>query len=117
MNSGNSNFYHRVLRQFGASEELEEWIDNLELGWGAPPAEWLKDLCPEVVEHFNNFPSTKAVSPADLEFLPFMPTEHAAQAVSSVDRIIRDCMVGCASSNILHSLLLHSNYSPFRCVH
>lgn len=82
--TAHSKSYHRLLRTFGASEELEEWIDNLELGWGSPPAEWIKDLCPEVVNHFNHFPSTKLSAPTALEFLPFLPTEHAAEVVCTM---------------------------------
>jgi hypothetical protein len=54
---------------------LQDYIDN-------EVEQWLKDLCPEVVEHFTHFPSAKKTAPEDVEFLPFMPTEHAAQVVS-----------------------------------
>jgi hypothetical protein len=82
-NSSKVRLYERLLRMFHASEELQDYIDNeVELGWESPPAEWLKDLCPEVVEHFTHFPSAKKTAPEDVEFLPFMPTEHAAQVVS-----------------------------------
>jgi hypothetical protein len=83
MKSFNLSLYQRLLRKFHAPEELQEWIDDeLELGWNSPPAEWLKDLCPEVVEHFIRFPSAKNNTPDAVEGLPFMPTEHAAQSVS-----------------------------------
>ena len=89
MNPSKVHLYERLLRTFHASEELHDYINNeVELGWEAPPAEWLKDLCPEVVEHFTHFPSAKKTAPEDVEFLPFMPTEHAAQVVSFTMHVV-----------------------------
>lgn len=82
--TGSSNHLHRILHNFGGSEEMQEWIDELDLGWSSPPADWLKDLCPEVVDHFTKFPSAKATNPEDLEYLPFLPTDHAAVATCTM---------------------------------
>jgi hypothetical protein len=80
----NLSSQQRLLRQFEEPGGLQEWIDNeLELGWNSTPAEWLKDLCPEVVEHFTRFPLAKSNDPkSGVGGLPFMSTEHAAQSVS-----------------------------------
>jgi len=97
------SFNLRLLRTFHAPEELQEWIDHeLELGWNSPPAEWLKDLCPEVVEHFIRFPSAKNNTAGAAEGLPFMPTEQAAQSVCTM-KIIQSIAASLNSRLYLHA--------------
>jgi len=84
ISSTSRDHYHRLLRVFNAPEDVHDFIDELEVGWSSPPAQWMKDLCPEVVDHFTRFPSFKKVAPSDNEFLPFLPTEHAVQSVCTI---------------------------------
>jgi hypothetical protein len=74
---------HPTFKVF-EDEELQTWFDSLELGWESQPAQWLQDLCPEVVEHFTRFPSFKELDPEKLKGMPFLPTDHAAQVVSNL---------------------------------
>ena len=58
------------------------WWDTLDLGWSSPPPQWLLDMCPEVVAHFNRFPSFNERDPKKLKFLPIFPTDDVAHSVS-----------------------------------
>ena len=62
--------------------QQNSWWDTLETGWGTPPEPWMLDLCSEVVDHFNVFPSFKEMDPRRLNNLPLFPTNDAAHAVS-----------------------------------
>ena len=59
------------------------FLEKLEVGWSFTPPEWMHDLCPDVVTHYNRFPSFKEREPGKLRNLPFFPTNDVAQAVSS----------------------------------
>lgn len=72
-----------TIRTSTPDNSIEEWIGNLDFGWNSQPPDWLKDLCPEVVDHFTKFPSVKAINPEDVQYLPFLPTDDAARGVST----------------------------------
>ncbi len=59
------------------------FLEKQEVGWSFTPPEWMHDLCPDVVAHYNRFPSFKEREPRKLRNLPFFPTNDVAQAVSS----------------------------------
>mmetsp|Transcript_20341 Transcript_20341/g.32021 ORF Transcript_20341/g.32021 Transcript_20341/m.32021 type:complete len:671 (+) Transcript_20341:283-2295(+) len=59
-------------------------ISDIEIGWenrthGAP--DWLKVMCPEVVEHFNKFPFFSEYQKFLGLSIPIQTTDYAAQAV------------------------------------
>eukprot|EP00536_Pseudo-nitzschia_multiseries_P015038 jgi/Psemu1/216703/e_gw1.810.2.1 len=66
------------------NKQQQSWLDTLDLGWSSPPAEWIRDMCPEVVAHFDRFPSFKERDPHKLKRLPLFPTDDAAHAVCTV---------------------------------
>ena len=60
---------------------LTNLMCSLDLGWERPPSKWLIDLCPEVVEHFNKFPSFQKLPHPSA---PFMTTDFAAHSVCTL---------------------------------
>ena len=62
--------------------EQISFLEKLDLGWSSDPPAWMRDLCPDVVTHYNRFPSFKERQPGNLRNLPFFPTNDVAQAVS-----------------------------------
>ena len=63
-------------------KEQTSFLEKLDLGWSSDPPVWMRDLCPDVVTHYNRFPSFKERQPENLGELPFFPTNDVAQAVS-----------------------------------
>lgn len=59
-------------------------FEKLGLGWSSNPPQWMQDLCPDVVTHYNRFPSFKERLPANMNNLPFYPTNDVAQAVCTI---------------------------------
>ena len=64
-------------------KEQISFLEKLDVGWSFTPPEWMHDICPDVVTHYNRFPSFKEREPGNLRNLPFFPTNDVAQAVSS----------------------------------
>jgi len=56
------------------------------IGWeqedGAP--DWLKAMCPEVVDHFNRFPMFNETPQFENINIPIQPTSYAAQSVCTI---------------------------------
>lgn len=67
--------------QSDANLTLDDLIASVDLGWARSPPQWLIDLCPEVVAHFNKFPSFSTLLHPSA---PYMTTEFAAQAVCTL---------------------------------
>jgi hypothetical protein len=68
--------------------KLTDILTRIDLGWkdeGADEApEWLKVMCPEVVDHFNRFPSFKETSVLTKTRHPLHFTNNAAQSVCTM---------------------------------
>jgi hypothetical protein len=64
-------------------KEQISFLEKLDVGWSFTPPEWMHDLCPDVITHYNRFPSFKEREPGNLRNLPLFPTNDVAQAVSS----------------------------------
>lgn len=75
---------HRLLRLWKTSEDIHDFVDELEVGWSSPPPQWMDDMCPEVVKHFTRFPSFKKIASSEYEYLPLMPTEDAARSICTI---------------------------------
>ena len=60
----------------------EMLLNDIDLGWdeGAPP-DWMSELCPEVVDHFNLFPMFNRTAKFLGRDLPIQTTKYAAQSV------------------------------------
>ena len=70
------------------NHELTDHLINLELGWtNGQPAEWLKVLCPDVVDHYNIFPSFKDFTLYQNQSISIQTTDYAAQAVCTAQVI------------------------------
>jgi len=90
-------------------DKMMDTVNAMELGWDSPPATWLVDLCPEVVDHFTTFPAFK--DRAENETLPFLFTHLGARSVCT----LRVAQALAASLN--HQLYLHAGSHLGAVVH
>jgi hypothetical protein len=65
------------------NNSLTDVILNAELGWAKPPPEWIRVLCPEVVEHYNKFPCPKDFF-VEHNDIPIQTTNFAARAICTL---------------------------------
>jgi hypothetical protein len=72
-----------------SGRHMTERIESFELGWNKPPAQWLSQLCPSVVEHFTTFPLHKHTHrhehPFERDMMPILTSDYAAQLVCTLD--------------------------------
>lgn len=94
---------------------LTDVIVSMELGWdhGTPP-KWLQDICPEVVEHYDKFPSFQRLPHPSA---PFMTTEFAAQSVCTL-KVARLMAASIGTKLYIHAgshlgAILHGQAIPF----
>lgn len=93
---------------------LTDVIVSMDLGWDhETPPQWLQDICPEVVEHYDKFPSFQRLPhPA----APFMTTEFAAQSVCTL-KVARLMAASVGTKLYIHAgshlgALLHGQVRP-----
>lgn len=71
------------LFEINSEKKFINWLlHDLELGWEMQPENWLRSLCPEVVNHFSIFPLAAKSNPSSVLFSPILSSQHAAQSVS-----------------------------------
>jgi hypothetical protein len=87
------------------NHELTEFLSKqVKIGWEHETApEWLQALCPEVVDHFNQFPlySRLPLFLGDYS-LPIQTTDYAAQSVCTI-KFIRVLATAINSKVLLHA--------------
>jgi len=85
--SVNKSSWPSVLQQNSTCDINERLTNRLVsevgIGWDndAGPPNWLEEICPEVVDHFNRFPSFKEYPSFFSREIPLQSTAFAAQAV------------------------------------
>eukprot|EP00928_Gymnodinium_smaydae_P082214 TRINITY_DN65604_c0_g1_i1.p1 TRINITY_DN65604_c0_g1~~TRINITY_DN65604_c0_g1_i1.p1 ORF type:complete len:414 (+),score=9.00 TRINITY_DN65604_c0_g1_i1:65-1243(+) len=88
-----------------ADEKMSDLLSfQVKLGWenasGAP--DWLETLCPEVVDHFNRFPSYREVPTFEGTQPPVQTTNYAAQTVCTM-KIVQQLAASVNSRLYLHA--------------
>ena len=66
------------------SQVLTDLFLKEELGWEKAPPEWVTSLCPEVVEHYDKFPSFKRAPVIGGFNMPVGTTLYAAESVCTL---------------------------------
>jgi len=74
------------LSTCSVNEKLSDFLTTkIDIGWGEMGIPtWLKTMCPEVVEHFNRFPSYSEHVKYDGAYLPTQTTLSASQSVCTM---------------------------------
>ena len=63
------------------SQNATDQLASMELGWERPPPAWLEAICPEVVQHYREFPSFKVAPGAQS---PICTSEYSARSACTM---------------------------------
>lgn len=115
--------YSRALvldkSQYGldTNEELTSFLQSIDLGWERNPEEWMLELCPEVVEHFESFPYFLSSEENPIKNVTMFPTYQAARAVCTM-KAVRDLAASLGTHAYIHAgsqlgALMHGGPVPW----
>ena len=85
----------------------------MDLGWERPPPGWLEAICPEVVQHYREFPSFKVAPGAEL---PVASSEYSTRSACTM-AVVQSIGVAAGAHVYLHAgahlgAVLHGQQMP-----